>query len=412
MYGEGLQLPPTKLWSDGEPRQDIIDIILENSRIPRQLRADLRAHRASSRVGVEQLSALVSEYGTATYRRYTESLIERTERTMREAIRDLPDERVQFAEQLDGFDDPLTINATLTVADDEIIVDFDGTAAQQDGVAINCPANYTYAFVLIGIKAALDPETPPAHGMTLPIEMRAPDGCLINPTPPVPVGSRQVLADFVLSVVNGSLAQLIPDKVPASGSQLHWEVMEFSDPDPRQQSILQDGFYGGGGGAPTHDGEPAISGATNVKNVPVEALENDFPLRIRRYEIVPGTAGAGHTRGGNSTIREYEFLQDTTVQCVNERFLSGPPGVAGGRRGQAGSATLLTDEGEKQIRSKEQFRATKGDRLWIRTAAGGGHGEPAHRSRDAVVEDVLEGLLTRDDAATEYDVRDLPEGEP
>jgi N-methylhydantoinase B len=197
--------------------------------------------------------------------------------------------------------------------------------------------------------------------------------------------------------------------VPASGSQLHWLVMEFSDPGPRQQSILQDGFYGGGGAAPTHDGEPAISGATNVKNVPVEALENDFPLRVRRYEIVPDTAGAGQTRGGNSTVREYEFLQETTVQCVNERFSSGPPGVAGGRRGEAGSATVLTDDGERRIGSKEQFRATDGTRLLVQTAAGGGHGEPAERSREAVVADFLNGLLTRDGAATDYDVDDLPE---
>lgn len=404
MYGEGLQLPPTKVWDEGNPQEDIIDIILENSRVPRQLRGDLRAHRGASRVGVTQLTALVEEYGIQTYRQYVNEIIDRTEDAFRESIRNLPDGSSTFTDRLDGFVEPLPVVAEVTIAGDEIHVDFEGTASQQDGYAINCPQNYAFAFVLLAIKAAIDPDTPAAHGMTVPIEMEAPDGCLINPNPPAPVGSRQVLSDFVLSAVNGALAEMIPDHVPGAGSQLHWEVMEFSDPEPGQQRIFQDGFYGGGGAAPDHDGEPAISGATNVKNVPAEVVENDFPLRVTGYELVPDTSGAGTYRGGNSTRRKYEFLQKTSVQCVNERFHTGPPGVSGGEDGQPGSATLFTDDGERNLDSKEQFIAGAGDQLRIQTAGGGGHGSPSERDRPAIRADLANGLLTEEAAENHYSV--------
>lgn len=407
VYGEGLQLPPTKVWVNGEPRSDIVDIILQNSRVPRQLRGDLRAHRGASSVGVDQLESLVAEYGVDTYRRYVNELVDRTEAAMRESILDLPDERASFTDHLDGFGDPLAVTAEVTVEDDTINVDFAGSAPQQEGYAINCPRNYTYAFVLLAVKAAIDPETPPAHGMTVPIGMDVPEGSIINPNPPVPVGSRQVLSDFVLSAVNGALAEIVPDRIPAIGSQLHWEVMSFTDPGRHGQRIFQDGFYGGGGGAPGHDGEPAISGATNVRNVPVEALENDFPLRITRYEIVPDTAGAGAHRGGNATLREYRFLQETSVQCVNERFLSGSPGLAGGRDGRAGGAALQTGDGERELTSKAQFEAGAGDQLCIRTPAGGGHGDPSSREREATVADVRNGLSSPGHAAEQYGVDGL-----
>lgn len=411
MFAEGLQLPPTKVWSAGEPRTDIIEIILENSRVPRQLRGDLRAHRGASQVGVSQLVELVTEYGVDTYRQYVDELIERTETAMRESIRELPDETVSFTDYLDGFDEQLPVTATVNVEDDRILVDFEGTAPQQEGYAINCPQNYAYAFVLLAIKAAIDPDTPPGHGMTAPIDMTVPEGSIINPVPPAPVGSRQVLSDFVLSAVNGALAQIVPEHVPASGSQLYWEVMEFKNPGPRQQRIFQDGFYGGGGAAPDHDGEPAISGATNVQNVPVEALENDFPLRIQQYGLVEDTAGPGTYRGGNATVREYELQQPTSIQCVNERFRSGPPGVAGGDAGNAGEATLYHDGKRRSLESKEQFDAGAGDRLRIRTPAGGGHGLADERTREQVLADVKNELLSEERAAEVYGVATDEEGE-
>lgn len=409
MYGEGLQLPPTKVWSGGAPREDVIDIILENSRVPRQLRGDLRAHRGASRVGVERLTTLVEEYGMETYRRYVDEIVARSEEAFRDSIRDLPDGTHSFTDRLDGFDEQLPIVAEVTISGDEINVDFEGTAPQQDGYAINCPRNYAFAFVLLAIKAAIDPDTPPAHGMTVPIEMDAPEGCLVNPTPPAPVGSRQLLSDFVLSAVNGALAEVVPERVPAAGAQLHWEVMEFSDPGPGQQRIFQDGFYGGGGAAPGHDGEPAVSGATNVKNVPAEVVENDFPIRVTRYELVPDTAGAGTYRGGNGTRREYEFLQRTSIQCVNERFRSGPPGVVGGESGYPGSATLVTDGENRSLDSKDQLTAGAGELLRIQTAGGGGHGDPAERDGRQVEEDVENELLSAEAAKRRYGAAVTPE---
>ena len=403
MHGEGLQLPPTKVFSGGEPREEILEIILENSRVPDQLRGDIRAHRGASRVGTELYRDLVQEYDVETFYEYVDEIIERTEKTAREAIDRAPDGEHWFTEKMDGFDEPLPISATVRIDGDEIIVDFAGSADQQPHYAINCARNYTFAFTLLAIKAAFDPETPPTQGMIEPITMHTPEDSLINPSPPVPVGSRQLLSDFVLSAVNGALSKFVPERVPAAGSQLYWQVMEFSDPGPGQQSILQDGFYGGAGATATHDGAPAAAGTTNVKNTPVEAIENDFPVRIRRYGIIPDTGGSGTYRGGNGTAREYEFLQNTTIQCVNERFEFGTHGVNGGSDGNTGEGILEFESGgQRAVDSKEQFTANRGDVFRIKTPGGGGYGDPADREVDRVREDLDEGLISDDHARSAY----------
>ena len=405
MYGEGLQLPPTKIYSGGEPREDIIDIILENSRVPDQLRGDLRAHRGASRVGKELYHNTVAEHGFETFKEYVDEIIDRTEQTAKAAIEKAPDGVQSFTEKLDGFEEPLEVEATITIDGDEMVVDFAGTADQQPHYAINCSWNYTFAFTVLAVKAAFDPDTPPTQGMIEPITMKAPEQSLVNPQPPVPVGSRQLLSDFVLSAVNGALSSFVPEQVPAAGSQLYWQVMEFTDPASGQQSILQDGFYGGAGAAVNHDGAPAAAGTTNVKNTPVEAIENDFPVRVRTYGLVSDTGGSGTYQGGNGTVREYEFLQETTVQCVNERFKFGAHGVHGGADGSPGSGILNPDsDNPREIASKEQFIADSGDVFRIYTPGGGGYGDPEERKAERVRDDIKEGLISKEQARSEYGV--------
>lgn len=408
MYGEGLQLPPTKVFKEGKAQEDILDIILENSRVPDQLRGDIRAHRGASHVGTELYQDLFEEYGVITAKAYIDEIIERSEHTIRDAIGEIPDGTQSFTDYMDGFDSPLPIRAEITVDGDDIIVNFEGTADQQDHYAINCSSNYAFAFAILAIKAAVDPDTPPTQGMVEPVSMVAPEGSLVNPQPPVPVGSRQLVSDFVLSAVNGALRQFIPEKVPAAGSQLYWQVMEFTTVAADQQDILQDGFYGGAGATVDHDGAPAAAGSTNVKNIPIEAIENDFPLYINAYRLVPDTGGAGTYRGGVGTYREYEFLQETTIQCVNERFRTGPPGAEGGHEGRAGRIVLNPDSSvEKQVDSKDQLTVTAGDVLRVYTPGGGGFGTPTERSPEKVHHDLSEGLISSEVAAEVYEIEGI-----
>ena len=403
MFGEGIEIPPTKVYKGGEPDTDVIELILQNSRTPQQLHGDIRAHRGASKVGVDLYCELVDEYGFDTFQRYVETIIDRTERMFREAIRDAPDGTHTFEDYLEGFDGTLPVRATVTIDDDEILVDFDGTAEQQPGFSINTPRNYAHAYTMLAVKTAIDPDTPPTHGMMEPVELHVPEGTLLNPTRPMPVASRQLVARRIVGTVNGALHGLVPGAVPADGSQLYWYVMEFSDPAPDEGQILQDGVYGGAGATAERDGTPPIAAATNVSNTPVEAIESEYPIRIHSYEFVTDTGGAGEHRGGPGTVREYEFLQQTTAQGLNDRFTTGPWGLEGGDDGTGGRAVFTpTDGDERSLHSKDGLTATAGDRLRLYTAGGGGYGVPADRSLDAVARDVENGLVSADRAAERY----------
>jgi N-methylhydantoinase B len=404
MFGEGIEIPPTKVYKGGDPDADVIDLVLQNSRTPKQLHGDIRAHRGASKVGVDLYRELVTEYGFDTFRRYVETIVDRTERMFREAIRDAPDGTHGFEDHLEGFDGTLPIRATVTIDDDEILVDFEGTAAQQPGFSINTPRNYAHAYTMLAVKTAIDPDTPPTHGMMEPVELRVPEGTLLNPTRPMPVASRQLVARRIVGTVNGALHGLVPGKVPADGSQLYWYVMEFSDPAPDEEKILQDGVYGGAGATAEQDGTPPIAAATNVSNTPVEAIESEYPIRIHAYKFVGDTDGAGEHRGGPGTVREYEFLQRTTAQGLNDRFTTAPYGLEGGDDGTGGRAVFApTDGDERSLHSKDGVTATAGDRLRLYTAGGGGYGDPADRDRAAIEADIRDGLVSTGRAAERYD---------
>lgn len=405
MFAEGIEIPPTKVYKGGEPQTDVIDLILQNSRTPRQLHGDIRAHRGASKVGTDLYRELVSEYGFDTFRRYVEEIIDRTERTFREAIREIPDGTHDFEDCIEGFEQVLPIRATITIEDDEMVVDFDGTAEQQPGFSINTPSNYAHAYTMLAVKAAIDPETLPTHGMMEPVELCIPEGTLLNPTRPMPVASRQLVARRIVGTVNGALHGFVPGEIPADGSQLFWYVMEFDDPAPDEGKILQDGIYGGAGATAETDGTPPIAAATNVSNTPVEAIESEYPIRIHAYEFVTDTGGAGEHRGGPGTVREWEFLQQTSLQGLNDRFTTPPYGLEGGDEGAGGRATFVpTDGEERSLHSKDGLTATRGDSLRLYTAGGGGYGDAADRDPAAVEADVENGLVSAERAAERYDL--------
>lgn len=404
MYAEGIQIPPVKLYEGGEPNDQLMDTILQNSRVPEKMRGDIRAQRGASKVGCDLYTDVIEEYGFETVQRYVEELFERTERTMKQAIADVPNGTYSFEDQLDGWEEPLPISATVTVADDELTVDFDGSAPQQDGYAINSGWNYTFSYTMQAIKSTIDPDTPPTHGTYQAVEMNAPEGSIVNPTRPAPVGSRHLLANSIVSTVNGALFQAVPEDVSACGAQGCTQGMTFTDPETGDQQVLLDLFYGGGGAKPFRDGYPSVSGATNVKNLPVETVEAEYPLRIRQYQLVADTAGAGKYRGGNGTVREYEFLRNAHIQCINERFNRGPYGLDGGHRGSSGRLIHNPDSDADELDGKAELTLEHGDVLQVFSPGGGGYGDPAERNDEDVRQDYENELITAQSAKDVYDV--------
>lgn len=404
IYAEGLQIPPVKLYEGGSVNNQLLDTILQNSRVPDKMRGDIRAQRGASQVGCELYCDVLNEYSLSTVQRYIEEIFDRTAQTMRQAIADVPDGTYSFSEQMDGWEEPLPVSATVTVDNDRISVDFDGSAPQQSEYAINSGWNYTFSYTMQAVKSTIDPDTPPTHGTYEPVEMTAPEGTIVNPTRPVPVGSRHVIANLIVSTVNGALFKTVPDAVPACGAQGCTQGMKFTDPDTGQQQVLLDLFYGGGGASSERDGYPAVSGATNVKNLPVETVEAEYPMRIQRYEIVEGTAGQGEYRGGHGTAREYRFEAPVHLQCINERFKCGPYGLADGHSGTPGSVVLNPEEDAEELSGKAERTLEPGTVLAVRSPGGGGYGDPNDRDAESVREDYANGLLSAETASQVYDV--------
>ena len=404
IFAEGLQLPPVKLYDGGDLNKPLLDTILRNSRVPEKMRGDIRAQRGASRVGRQLFEGVVEDYGVETVRRYVEEIFERTERTMKQSVVNVPDGTYTFEDRLDGWEEPLPLRATVRIDGDELAVDFTGSAPQQAGYAINSGWNYTFSYTMQSIKSTIDPDTPPTHGTYQAVEMTAPEGSIVNPTRPAPVGSRHLLANSIVSTVNGALFQAIPEAVPACGAQGCTQGMKFTDPETGRQQVLLDLFYGGGGARSSRDGNPSVSGATNVKNLPAETIEAEYPIHIRQYGLVADTAGAGKHRGGNGTVREYEFLAPVHLQCINERFDRGPYGLAGGERGQPGRLVKNPDGDADELDGKAELNLERGDVLRVYSPGGGGYGDPVDRDPDAVRKDYANGLVSRTIAKKVFDV--------
>lgn len=417
LHEEGLQIPPVKLRKAGEYNDEVVSMILENSREPEKVHGDLRAQAGASRVGRDLYRDIVSEYGVETFQTYIDAIIERSETSMRNAITEVPDGVYTYEERMDGFEEPLPICVTLTVDGEDLSIDFTGTADQQPGYAINATSNFTFAYVLFTIKAAIDPDTPQTDGAVRPISVTAPEGSLVNVRPPAPVSARARIVNHLISTINGALNEAIPGRIPACGGQQHVVMAKFTNAD--RQQILMDGFYGGAGGRPDRDGAPAVASGANLQNNPIEVIESEFPVRIGRYELRSDTGAPGNYRGGAGTVRDIEFAADAQVQLLAERFKYGSYGLEGGHGAPPGSARLLPEAatmeddvqstGEataeaRELGSKERFDVTAGNVLRIHTAGGGGYGDPSRRDREAIKRDVANELVSEASASEDYDI--------
>lgn len=405
VYEEGLQIPPVKLYEGGELDEKLLETILRNSRSAGEVRGDLRAQRSASRVGVEQYRALVEKHGFESFQTYVAEIFERSESALRTSIRELPDGSYSFAQEMDEFDGHTPILAVeITVSGDEMVVDWAGTTDQVEGFAVNATRNYTSAYTMYGIKSAINPDIPQTDGSLAPLDLRVPDGSILNAEHPAPVGARHILSNHVVSTINGALYKVRPETVPAAGAQDFGLMAKFTDPETKDQTVLYDGIYGGGGAWHDRDGYPAIAGGPNSANTPLEVIEDSYPIEFAAYQLAPETGGAGRRRGGDGTVREYHFTQPAQIQSFSERMYTGAYGLDGGNSGTPGDQTLVRAGEERQLDSKAKFTVGPGDRLRTRTPGGGGYGDPLQRDPEDVRDDVVNDLVSLGTAEEVYDV--------
>ncbi|MBJ7328906.1 MAG: hydantoinase B/oxoprolinase family protein [Solirubrobacteraceae bacterium] len=415
-FAEGLLLNAVKVEEAGRTVTSAWRIIADNTRLPKLVLGDLEAQVAAARLGEIRLLELVERYGLETVRAASEVLMDQSEAALRQQIEALPDGRYEATGTLDGFldhPDPryreLPIAVAITVEGSDMHVDLTGTAEQVD-LPINMPLIGTVDIaILLTIRAILldtrhHPPVQTNAGLFRPITFHAPEGSLANPTFPAPTIARFCPGNIVADTVMRALSQVRPDAVSAGVGNL--KVISFSGRRNGQAWVYMDIVEGSYGGRAEKDGLDAVDTLyANTRNNPVEDIESHYPLRVRRYELAEGGGGAGRTRGGLGSIREFEFLDEGGVSVEGDGSATSPPGLFGGGSGTPGAITLNPDGDRQELPSMAAFRKTRpGDVLRLTAPSGGGYGIATKREPELVREDVRRGFLDADAAATDYGV--------
>jgi N-methylhydantoinase B len=379
VYQEGLRIPPVKLLRGGEIVRETMQLILANVRTPVEREGDLTAQIASNRTGARRLAELVQKYGRDAVLEYAAHLQDYAERLTREAIAAMPDGTYAFEDVMDDDgmgNGPLPICVSIAIRGDSATVDFTGTSPQAVG-SINAVAAITTSAVFYCFRIVVPYPIPSNHGTLRPLTLRIPEGSLLDARPPAAVAGGNVeTSQRIVDVVLGALAQALPDRIPAASSGT-MNNLTIGGIDPRNGApfAYYETMAGGMGARPELPGLDAThTHMTNSLNTPVEALEHSYPFRVRRYEVIAGSGGAGRQRGGDGIRRDIELLCPARVTLLADRRVSAPYGLQGGSPGQPGETLLLTDGDSRRLPGKFSLDVDSGAIISLRSPGGGGYG--------------------------------------
>jgi N-methylhydantoinase B/oxoprolinase/acetone carboxylase alpha subunit len=381
IYQEGLRIPPALLVRGGRLDEDLLRLILANVRTPEERRGDLLAQWMAIRRGEVRLAEFVARYGIETVRRNMRALQDYSERMMRAALSALPDGVYSFQDSLD--DDGVThrevkIAARIILDRGSAEVDFTGSDPQAQG-----PVNANYAVAVAAamyvFRCLIPGDVPYTAGLMRPVRVIAPEGSVVNAQPPAAMAGGNVeTSQRIVDVLLGALSAAAPERVPAasSGTMSNLSLGGWDAVRNRPFAYYETVAGGMGASAVAPGLDSVHTHMTNSWNTPVEALEHQYPLRVRTYRIRSGSGGAGRHRGGDGIVREFELLAPCQVTLLSDRRKHGPYGLAGGRPGKPGRGSLLRRGRTIQLPGKTVVGAHAGDVLHIETPGGGGYGDP------------------------------------
>jgi N-methylhydantoinase B len=410
VFEEGLILPPLRLYRAGEPNEDLFALIRRNVRFSEKMIGDLRAQMATGWVGARGLEQLAREFRLTSLRPVADEIFRRTEAGMRAGIARLPDGQYHksMAMEIEGIAEPQTIALTVIIEGDSLVADFTGTAPQVRR-PVNSPINYTRAYVAVPVKMVCDPEWPNNEGTYRPLSVRAPEGCLVNPSYPAACFWRLAAGMLVSELMFRILAEIAPERVPAdSGSMPTWQFYVNGVKRNGEAFALHQHAFGGMGGRPGMDGLASVSFPYNVRDVSVEWAELETPILFERRELIADSGGAGRWRGGLGEELAMRAFDDGRLDPGTPIVLSGsagrmqfpPAGLFGGGQGSFGRI-LVNDVPIASTSSPDvSFRA--GDVVRLQLPGGGGYGHPRERDRAQLDADVRHGYVSPEAARRVY----------
>lgn len=377
LYQEGVIIPPLKLAKRGVVNEEVLELFYRNVRTPWERRGDMDAQIAAGRVGTRRLQDILARYGSRTVQAHIDALFAYSAQLTRVALQQLPECEVTFTDYLDddGWGvESLPINVRMRVQNGMLEIDFAGSAPQSAG-CVNAVEAVTRSGVLYVVRCLVGEHVPANQGCLEPVRICVPTGSLLNPHAPAAVAAGNVeTSQRVVDALFGALAQLAPDRIPAA-SQGTMNNLTLGGYLVEEQRVFA--YYetmGGGMGA--RPGADGLSGVhvhmSNTRNTPIEALEMELPVRVRRYALRHGSGGAGRYRGGDGLRRELQFLVPATVTLLTDRRKRGPYGLHGGKAGAIGENYLERAGTLQALPGKTTFDVQVDDVLIICTPGGGG----------------------------------------
>src|SRR5712691_10284974 len=410
LYQEGLLVPPVRIRDGGQPRADIEQLILANSRQPGLVRGDMHAQIAVTQMGAARVTELCGRFGARTVTGAFTAILEGAADEMRTAIARLQEGTASAEGLLDSdgveVDVPVKLAVTVTIKDGTATFDFSRRAPQARG-PVNLRPSMVEACVFYCLIGCLGPELSFNDGMREAVRLVLAPRTVTNAEPPAPVSNYQMVNLKLVDVILEALAQFHPPRAIASAGSSSALGIAWAKPRSGQSTMQYEiigSAYGGGTG---RDGASAT--ATHLSNLhvtPIEILETEFPCRIARFGLVPDSGGAGRWRGGLSMQREYELLEDATVIRRFDKTSVPPTGLAGGEPGSRSRFVIrLGTYAEHETPASGRYEMKAGERFLIQTAGGGGYGDARERDRAAVEKDIEEGYVTRDGAVRDYGVK-------
>ena len=382
VYQEGLIFPPTQYSLDKDWNGGALErFIAANVRMPDATIGDINAQFAANAIGAKRLRALATKYGADRLDVAMQEMLDYSERRIRAAIRNLPDGVFEAEATIDDDgvgEKPVVIRTQVEISGEQVTVRFDGTDRQVSSF-MNNPFASTVASAVACVKSVLtDPDIPFNDGVARVIKVEAPFGSILNPKPPAPVRARLLPSNRVFNAVMKALARVAPERVIAEGFDTTTSVC-LSHLGERGYNIYLEILGGGYGAGVENDGCDGVDcPLSNCANIPIEALEMDYPfLRVETYRLRPGSGGAGTNRGGHGLERSYRILSDDVAFATySDRFRNPASGLFGGSPGRTAEVVLERDGDEIRLPSKTAVKLAAGELLNVRTGGGGGYGGP------------------------------------
>ena len=408
IYDEGLLIPPCKLMDQGEINSLLLEIVKANSREPIANEGDIYALVACCEAGADRLIQMMDEFQISDLNALSEYIIETSKQGTLSAIQSLPKGTWTNILRVDGYDAEIELHAALTISDDGILLDFDGTAGCTNK-GINVPLNYATAYSVFALRCIIGSDIPNNAGSLEPFRVIAPKGCILNAQPPAPVAMRHTLGQMTPDLVYGCLSQALPDMVPAEGASCMYDLPMRHTADAvdrgHTQFAVELVFNGGTGARPHLDGLSTTAFPSGVWGSQIETTEAVAPVIFHKRELRTDSGGAGKYRGGLGQRIEVSSAidQDFMVFLSVERILNPAEGRNGGHAGAAGRIRIGEDGSD--IAGKGELRVEHGKTLIFETPGGGGFGDPSERDPEKVAFDLSAGVISDAAAQTLYGKR-------